>query len=324
MQVTFWPFYSQQDKRTGKFLDTCSTVKMYAYMADKMQKDGHDVKFVVPAKLQRDWKMGVGRLLASMPPCNKTRRLHWDTGVMSMVAKDCDLLITSHDFIAFPMRCLFPELTIVSEAAILPGAAWPEQDPLFTMAWKSNDMMHCNSWATGRAVRKYCPLLKKWPFSYEDSVTEQRNVVRDIDVLFNSRCSSTNYSHHREAMAACPDAYFCDPTGYLGKRPLTREQYLDVLHRSKVVLGLTVGGTASHGLWEAVAAGCCPVTLKLTEYVEVLGPLWPYYCTLDEVSIRETVRRALRDAYTARNEVVDRSYSAAWKQAEKDIEELMA
>lgn len=343
MKVIFYPFFSQQDKRTGKFLlESDSGVKLYAYMAERMAADGCDVQFVFPDGRQccgygdelayRLRKAGVERHVIPyrLAVDNLDRRLQWEPSWLRSLG--CDLLFTQHEFLAYPLRCLLPDQRVVMECGIRPGTAWPQTAELFPMAWRSADLVHCNSAVLAKDVSSFAETVV-WQFSYEDSVAVARiGGVKDVDVLFNARCSATNYSHHEEFLRAFSGSKLVvrvtDPTRYLGSESaLDRGSYVDLLHRSRVVVGLTDNGYGGHAFVEAVAAGACPVALKAPEYEELLTESWPYYCDLGNIA--ETVRRALLGRWAAvstkvvrrvQENVAARSYSAAWKKAKHDLE----
>lgn len=337
MIVTLYPFFSQQDKRTGRFrLDSDSGVKLYAYMAGRLAQQ-HDVRFVLPAEdqcvedMDLPFSVRALRIPYKLAASNLDRRLQWEPSWLRSL--ECDLILTQHEFLAYPLRCLLPDQRIVMECGIRPTTAWPQTAALFPMAWRSADLVHCNSTTLAEEVAPYAKTAV-WRFGYHDKVAVARGLARDVDVLFNSRCSATGYSNHEaflEAVAGCPwNVCVTDPTNYLNiHAPLGPEEYRSLLHRSRVVVGLTDNGYGGYAFVEAVAAGACPVALRTREYEELLTPGWPYYCTLD--SVADAVTRALSLGWAGVSTKVVRrvnsnvatcSYSSAWERARKDLEAL--
>lgn len=327
MAITMlWPFCSQQDKQTGKFrLASDSCVKLFQYIADQVPNPWwilppFDQCCDIPAF------RGEVRCYPDVSVDNKLRRFQWDVDFIRNLP--CGELFTSHDFLTIPLRHLRPDIRTYLEG-MSPTAAWPEQAHLFPVAWKCADLVYCNS-------RKLAEMSGGvvWTFAYEDSVARARPVQRTIDVLFNARASSTNYSHHQDFMEAMEGSKLVvrmtNPTNYLTNHPwllgpLDRNSYLDILHMSKVVVGLIENDYGGHGFREAIAAGCCPVALDTPEYRELLTDKWPYYCNLG--NIRAVVEKAVAVGWPGVSTKVVRevqvnlkacSYSHAWEQARRD------
>lgn len=335
MKVLLYPFFSQQDKVARRFrLDSDSGVKLYAYMAKRMAECGWKPTFVLPSASMcigedaLDLRKIPRLRVIDMAIDNLDRRLQWNPNLLRIACSDIDLVLTQHEFLAYPLRCIMPKLKIVMECGIRPKTAWPQTEELFPLAWRAADAIHFNSRTLADEVAH--PRKFVWQFAYDDSV-EFPVSIRGIDVLFNSRCSATNYTHHREFLAAFADSklriYFTDPTQYLKTQKLwpsellSQGEYRKVLSKSKVVVGLTDNGYGGYAFREAIAAGCTPVALDVPEYRELLGESWPYYCTLHNV--REVVERALANSVPL-DEVQRRNssgaYSNAWKQARSDLE----
>lgn len=332
MRVTMLPFFSQQDKRQNKFrLASDSGVKLYAYIAGRLAVD-HDVTFVLPSPIQcidtitlpRD--VWIERLSVELPLSNLDRRLNWDATWLRTLK--CDLFMTQHEFLAYPLRCLRPDMQIIMECGIKPDTAWPQTAELFPLAWRSADLVHCNS----AELAAQMPNSTVWKFGYADELASSRGTLRDIDVLFPARASSTEYSHHSAFVEAMTDSpltvVMTDPTSFLrphrlvSPSPLSREEYEDTLHRSKVVVGLTDNGYGGYAFIEAIAAGACPVALR--SYAHLLTDSWPYFCDLH--SIRSVVSKAhwagvsTKVVRQVQENVSAYAYSVAWQKAKEDID----
>ena len=336
--MTYYPFFSQQDKRSGKFLlESDSGVKLYAYMA---RHSPWDVRFVLPPEEQCEGGVDVGCDVLRSPPLapdNLDRRLQWDPPWLRRVA-DCDLVLTQHEFLPIPLGAL-GRARVALEVGIRPTTAWPETAGLFPLAWAAADLVHCNSATLARELRGRGVAARVWEFGYDDAVAVPRHVHRDVDVLFNSRCSATGYTHHGAVLAALSSlplrCVATDPTSYVRSRgghacvpatPLTRDEYVDLLHRSKVVVGTADNGYGGYAFQEAVAAGCLPVALRRSEYEDLLGSGWPYLCELSE--LRRCIASACErmwsgvDASRLSARIARCSYSEAWTVARGDLEAL--
>lgn len=345
MRVLLLPFYSQQDKRTGKFLlNSDSGVRAYSYMGRRMVEAGWKPTIAVPAAHQRADNPAFPHPAIEVPyeMCidNLRRRLQWEPDWLAGL--DYDLILTTHEFIAYPLRCLKPEVRVVMECGIRSDTAWPETAALFPLAQAAADAVHFNSQLLAdectHARRKFV-----WPFGYEDQPCSTS--VRDVDVLFPARASSTGYSNHRLLVEALRDAELrvvaTDPTSYLRANPsempeewvpreqLNRADYTELLARSKVVVGLTANGYGGYAFQEAVAVGCVPVALRCPEYEELLGVGWPYYCDANAASLKAAVNHALLQGWpealrhSVQARVAEHSYAVVWRTARCDIESLL-
>lgn len=359
MRVVLYPFFSQQNKCTGKFrLQSDSGVKLYTYIANKLVEARHLVYFVLPDTRQCEDDIQVNAYVHRVPyPLavdNLQRRLQWEPGWLRFLSVNADIILTQHEFLAYPIKCLSPKTKVAMECGILPDTAWQQTADMFELAWDAADLIHCNS----ETLRKHIGRLSTnsykatvWSFAYDDARLHRDPIAQRpcIDVLFNSRASSTNYSNHELFIAAMQQlpqysVVMTDPTSYLRSQmlvlqwlpghPLNTEQYLNVLRNSRVVVGLTANGYGGYAFREAIAAGALPVALRVPEYVELLGENWPYYIEELTVSaVQGAIAAALqygRSSVSA--EVNDNmwrnlrqsSYSAAWQVAKTDLERLYA
>lgn len=341
MKAVFYPFFSQQNKLTRKFLlASDSGVKLYAYMARRLAEEGWDVEFVLPQEEQCESAFGVFGRVRRAPYAlalnNLDRRLQWEPAWLRSL--ECDLLFTQHEFLAYPLRCLLPAQRIAMECGIRPTTAWSQTREVFPLAWRAANLVHCNSGTLAEEVSAYGARTAVWRFSYDGVLEEE--LERDVDVLFNARASATGYSNHGAFLQAFSGsklrAKMTDPTSYLRNQgctelltePLCTFQYKRLLKRTRVVVGLTANGYGGHAFVEAIAHGACPVALRTPEYVELLTPEWPYYCSLSDIA--EVVEAALEcgpdvpaiDA--VRRNVAACSYAEAWKVARESIACLLA
>ena len=334
MKVALVPFFSQQDKQHRKFrLDSDSGVRLYAHIADSMrQKLGWDAALYLPQEHQcvgEAPNVAIRRVPYELCIDNLDRRLQWEPSFLRKLG-EMDLVLTQHEFFPYPLRCLCPNLRIVVECGIRPTTAYAETAEMFKLSYEAADAVHFNS----RTLADEWAFRRRWVwrFAYEDSAAVPRGLPRDVDVLFNARASATNYSNHVAFLAAFGSSELriavTDPTSYLrAKTPgsvlprLPREEYVDLLHRSKVVVSLTDNGYGGYAWIEAAAAGAVPVVLNRPEYHEVLGDDWPYYCELN--TVRAVTERALRNIPRVAR-LPSCSYSGAWKVAKRNLLELMA
>jgi hypothetical protein len=310
MRILFYPFFSQQDKATGKFLMASdSGVRLYCYIANRLQQAGHTCCIVEPPASQTaPWVAPVQtiRVPHFVATDNGERRLQWDPLWLKNIGQEFDVVFTTHDFLAIPLRML-SNVKIVLEAGVTPDLAWPKMRELFPLAWSAADAVHCNTLELLKLVAPYNSRVDVLQFSYESELATPRQLDRNVDILFNVRASATNYTCHREFIAAMRGTMYTismtDPTGYLRQtqeapaewfysRTPTRTEYERLLHRSKVVVSLAHGGGGTHSFREAIAAGCTPVCLRTTDTEILLGSDWPYFCKLDNIA--EVCDMALR------------------------------
>src|SRR6516162_2098916 len=139
MRVTLYPFFSQQDKVSGLFrLRSDSGVRIYCHIANRLA-DRHDVTFVLPPEAQcvdvcpyLHRRVHTSRVPYRVVLSNLDRRLQWDPAWLRSL--ECDLILTQHEFLAYPLRCLLPNQRIAMECGIRPETAWPETAAMFPLA----------------------------------------------------------------------------------------------------------------------------------------------------------------------------------------------
>jgi hypothetical protein len=350
MHVVLYPFFSQQNKRTDRFLlQSDSGVKLYAYMADRMVEEGWQTSLVLPAPRQCADTIATNARVRRIPYLiatnNLIRRLQHCPDWYKTMLHDADLLLTQHETLAYVVRCILPNVRIGTEVGMRLDTAWPQTEEMMRLSRRSSDFLHCNSRTLAEETTHKCTTV--WPFAYHDDIplNTASDAERSIDVLFNSRCSSTDYSNHKLFLAAMllQDWRVCmtDPTNYLRttsdelpshiavpRSPLNRNDYLQTLRRSRVVVGLTDNGYGGYAFREAIAAGCVPVALNCTSYRELLGDDWPYYCSGNSGSLRAAVSDALthgmpEQSHHLCSEMSRCSYSAAWRTAKEFIDALL-
>lgn len=336
MRVTIYPFCGQQDKEKGLFrLESDSSFRMLQFVAGKMVDElGWWPTTVLPPPgmcVDRPTIRG-GFRYASMPIDNLHRRLHWTPEEWM---DRSDMAILGHELMAFPLRCVRPELKIVAECGLTPTTAWPQTAPLFPLAWQSSDLVY--TFSEGTAAEIKAPRVSVW-----NACFDERNLrpskTKDIDVLFNQRASATGYSNHKEFVRQMDGTnlrvVMTDPTGYLRKTgeapsswllpPLSTAEYYDLLGRSRVVVGLTTNAYGGAAFREAICSGAVPVALKQPGYIELLGPHWAWYVD-DPDTLAEIIDEAGRYGYVS-DDVLERaracSYQAVWPKIRRDLETL--
>ncbi len=118
-----------------------------------------------------------------LPLSNFERRLHWDTEFLKRVA-DCDLVFTTHECIAYPLRCLAPALRIVSEKAFTAASAWPATSALQRLSLEASDTVVCVSqWLASET-----PNSVVWRFAYDERECFDAGRERNVDAVFPARC----------------------------------------------------------------------------------------------------------------------------------------
>jgi hypothetical protein len=315
MRVVLYPFFSQQDKQRRKFrLLSDSGVKLYVHLAKQLRARGHDVAIVSPPSHQCSDCIEVPDEIEVLEAPeleldNLLRRLQWNPSFLQSL--ECDVLLTQHEFLAYPMKCIHGlRPKVVMECGIRPFTAYPETAEMFRLSHRAADAIHFNSRTLADETQH--PRKFVWSFGYDEDVTQKRDVRRDIDVLFPARASATRYTNHHVFVQAMQDVplsvIMTDPTGYLhatqecplfwlDREPLSRNRYLETLWRSRVVVSLTANGYGGWAFREAIVAGCIPVCPDLLEYREFLPEDWPYFVEdyRNPEAVRRVVLRALQD-----------------------------
>lgn len=304
MKVLLWPFYSQQDKATGKHLATCGNVRQCAFLSEQM-----DCITVIPDTwTEHPFK---GKVLRSyIPSSNPLQRLHWDTRLVENCA-GVDLVICNHEYMAIPLRTAFPNVRIIQMCSVVPDNA------LFAEAWRCADLVVAQNEVAAMEFRKLTNKpVSAWQMSFDERRFPQvTGGHRPIDVIFVQRCSSTNYSHHLEFLEAIEGTawrvVFTDPTGWMRQQRPDLE-YIDpvsgykrALLQSKVAVSFCDYGYASQSIREAVRCGCVPVT-----------------GVTDPASIRRAIEMALREPgpdYRTLKEVEKQSYQRCWEKIREDL-----
>jgi hypothetical protein len=321
VRIVILPFYSQQNKLTGKFLlSTCGAAKQLAFLAEKLTEDGHQVTAIVPSEQLREDEhpFKCGTFSAYIPPDNAMQQVHWDAGMLRRAFFDADICLCNHEFAAIPVRKLFPKKRIVQMCSVRPDSL------VFNAAWAAADLVVAQgSYAAERIRYSTRTPVTAWKLAYDERLF-QRTVAghRDIDVLFIQRCSASNYTHHEEFLAADLSGLrvaYVDVTKYLRKqRPdleyIEPEGYIDALYRSKVAVALNDNWYGGLSIREAMRAGCTPVVLDAACYHELVGPGWPFVTYLKDIA--EVVRGAVA---SCKYRSIDESYQTAWPKVREDL-----
>jgi hypothetical protein len=342
VKVLLWPFFSQQDKRTGQFLlGSDSAVKLYNALAKEMLKVGWEPTLVVPLRTQtakafaqQPWEpvCPVRRLTYILEENNLHRRLQWEPTTILDLCAGQDVVVTTCDLLPIPLRLLLPNMPIVVECGFIPR----EMHELFALSWKSADLVHCVTAELADFAKMHAQTTI-WPLAYDDEEAAPRNLTRDVDVLFPARCSAVDYTNYKafikQMECFAGSVVMTDPTSYMRSQskhlwatpePLSRVDYTTLLHRTRVVVSLTSNGAGGMAMREAAACGALPVVLNRPEYEEVLGGKWPYYCSLH--TVRTVVERALRDGWPTEIPagIAACSRTAVWQKAKADLEAVCA
>ena len=319
MRVGFLPFYSQQSKRTGLFLQrTCGNVKQLAYLAHALQMSGVYTAALAPRDAADITPFPAARC-AWMPIQNPLQRLHWDLQTLERCFDDCDVIVTNSEYMAIPLRKLFLRKRLIQMCNV---AADSE---LFKPAWQAADLVVAQGqYAAGQIQLNTNTRTTFWPLAYvELDFAAALPLQRDIDVVFLQRCSADNSTHHEDYLRTMQHrTVFTDVTCFLRKQRgdleySTPKTYIETLHRSRVAVSMHRSWYGGMSIREAIRAGCVPVTLRTPAYEELLGPKWPYYCT--PASVESAVYRALWEPAPQLPDVRGESFQAGCAKALKDI-----
>lgn len=341
MRTLIWPFWSQQDKTTGKFLPHCGGPKLGWWLHNRIKSElGWQSEMVSPMPFQLAKQEYYGDVVqVYMPNSNKLQRVHWDTETIRLLTDGVDLVVTSNEFAAIPLRAVKPSLKIISMVVL-----YPEPEGMFREAWNSSDLVvfQCKSeyerWRTDSKFTWWNMAFDADLYKYEECNP------RPIDVVFLGRCSESNYTHHQEFLRAVGDLdlkyVVCDSTKYLRRissmipvlaDPSDQTAYRNLLSQSKVCVALVGTGYGGMSVREAVASGCWPVVSRSCAYLDLVGYSWPGVCYHDDpVSIREAVQRVLalreagaRDSLSSFKFIEARafqhSYQEGWKKVKEDL-----
>jgi hypothetical protein len=336
MRVGIQCLFPTQDKNTGYFLlKQCGANRQMSWIARKLIEElGAVVSYAVPKTSDSTaWPL-VNRVhMCSMAADNARERVRWDPRELAVMFRDCDIVLCQHEFLAIPLRRMFPQLKIVQMLQCKPD------DTLFKEAWRSADLVAVQS-EVAEAYVEDCACatdVTVWPMSYDADTPCNPDRFRDVDVLFVQRCSSTNYTHHVEFLQALPllesvgrRVVFTDVTGYLRKvRPdlayleyTTPDTFQDYLERSKVVVSFHDTLYGGESIRHACRAGATPVVLDTDAYREMCGKDYPHFVSeLSPQCIFNTCMRAI--ANPRRVDVSKDSYQAVWPRVRADIQRLL-
>lgn len=329
MKLALFPFFSMQDKRTGKFLfHKEGACKQMAFIADSVRVDlAWDTRVFLPDPRQCVDYHAISLdfsysdvTCGYVPQDNRVQRIHWDANVLREAIGDADVAVCQHEFFAVPLRALKPKLKIVQMCVVDPV---PLQ--FFRAAWEAADLVRFKSVAEGIA----------WPLAYDERDFPQQPIggERNIDVLFLPRCSADNCTHHLEFIEALGDrAVFTDPTFYIRTQPIgvglkyIAGNYKAALRDSRVVVSLRRDAYGGVAVREAVRCGCVPVLLRTPAHERLAGEGWPFFVDRpDPQLIRCTVERALAedaDCSDMQRRVAHESYQASWSAVREDLVKL--
>lgn len=351
MKVFVQPFFSQQNKASGKFLlNGCLTVRISTFIASRLAESGHEVTIAFPhSELCEDTFVHTGNYYVHqkfVPQSygkhlsNKLQRLDFHADWWAVALNGYDLLLTCNELLPAKVRRVFDgKIALLNN--LFPMGGWEWMRPLQEESWALSDV---NAFMSDFIVEQMGVAgyanTRVWPMVY-DADRIKTSEVKDVDVLFVQRCSASNYTHHEEFLEALPylkglNVVFADPTWYLEKQKpelnyahAFGEKYYDLLARTRVVVALMTGDV--HGgtsVREAIVSGANPVFLRYPHYEDIVrGNPFQGWTTLDPESIAAAVHRQLLvakcwpdDALPVRKRVAAESYQAAWPKVLSDLE----
>lgn len=319
-----YPFYSQQDKRTGKFLlSTCGAAKQLSFLADRLASEMRwDVSVVLPMPWQTQdrnpFRCYAERVY--IPADNAIQRIHWNTVELGRLMRGVDVAVCNHELMAIPMSAI-SKAKLVQMCSVAP-------DAMFVSAWDAADLVVAQGEYAASVVRGRTETpVTFWDMAYDEEAFRRTSSERPIDVLFVARCSASNYTHHLEFLDAMEQlsglrVAFTDVTCYLRRLRPNLEyttDYVDALFSSKVAVALNDNMYGGLSIREAVRAGCVPVMLDVPGYWDLVGRDWPFL--VDRLDgIADVVRRAVISGVAA--PAPKGSYQDAWPRIREDMETL--
>jgi hypothetical protein len=325
MNLVIHPFYSQQDKKTGKFLlDTCRGTSVLSYIADAVEREFKwDVDAIVPTGAKSIFNCR--SVYTRIPNYNPMQRIHWDTRELYELYEGADMVLTNHEYLSIPLRIMFPKLKIVMQSDLAPINS---DVFMFRQAWDSASLVVTQSKTTAESTRQCTNTpVKCWSMAYDENKWPKKDGPRPIDVVFVMRCSSTNYTHHLEfleAMERMPNTrfVFTDVTNYLKQqRPdleyCNKDTYADTLYSSKIAIAMSNDGYGGGSIREACRAGCTPVVLDCRGYKTLKGA---YFVYPNPTSIIEGICNALKQPVKV--DTTGDSYGAQIEKVLKDLYDI--
>lgn len=329
-KAILYPFPSQQNKLTGQFiLDTCGTCNMFAWLANRIQEElrwACEVVLPGPRTNKHPFKCPV--IWTDMPIDNRLIRVNWDIPALQDAFETADIAILNHETLATPLRAIFPKLKIVQQCLVEPRPV-----ELFLSAWQNADLVVVHGEFAKEYLRaKYNVKAESWLMGF-DAHKVLPNILKDVDVLFATRSSITNYTHHLEFIAATkllPNVrvVYADPTNYLQsvdsspREYVKREDYAKILLRTKVAIFLH-SGWFSFALREALAARCTPVVLDHPCFDELLAYNYPYRTDADPRDIADKIKMALAAEGPPQSSLSQESFQAAWPKVKFDLQKML-
>jgi hypothetical protein len=249
MKVAILPFFSSQDKETGKFLlEKCCTTQISGFLARKFLEMGCEVKVSIPGstsikEIERIFPDGAKFMVSKhIFNNNLIQRLEFNAAEMGEFLMDVDLVISHNEINSARLRRLMPfGAKLIQFNHLLPVGVneWMREEQV--ASWRACDgVVFLSDLLRNIAYQQTVVTIPKfmvWPMVYSEF--EARRFLGKIDVmadrpftfLFPHRASSNNYTHHREfiegfekfyqnlaspvkKMQAVKAAFF-DPTGYM-------------------------------------------------------------------------------------------------------------
>ena len=199
------PFFSQQDKATGRILlRSCGETKASVYVAARLAEAGWRVRLLLPRRVRcADWPAvhpAVEIVEADVPADNQRQRVWFDPAAWDALFADADLAFVFHECLGWPLKHIYPRLRVVQFTTVPAGEAWPWTTPLLRASWAAVDVNAVYSDPMARHVAAQLALTgvsrespTVWPFAFDAANFPDDQVpARDVDVLFVPRGSSTS------------------------------------------------------------------------------------------------------------------------------------
>jgi len=262
--IAVLPFFSVQDKNTGvQLTDVCCVSRMASYQARKL-----GAVLFWPNGASYD-PPGVELRRIDIPPDNRTQRLE----LPRLDLAGIDALISHRELDSAVLKRSVRRVVQVNHLLPLGINTWMldrQRDSL-----EAADAVAVMNKTVGDVVQR---LFGVQPHVCSFNWNDEEVLWRPVDFLFSHRCSASDYSGHREFVAAAEALrgrarfVLTDPSGYLQKHEPsphveilscpTRESYFALLRDVRyVVCSMKDDMAGGAGVREAIASGaaaiCC-------------------------------------------------------------------
>jgi hypothetical protein len=218
------PFFSTQNKETGKFLlNSCCTTHISSFLAKKLSEIGFNVRVEIPAvgqlhlpgdmsddyRLLEDLFSNHAKYAVHLPIDNVHQRLSFAATPTAAMVQDADLVISHNEINSTRIRRLMkPTGKLIQFNHLLPVGVneWMLESQVGS--WRACDAVIFLSKVLRSVAysitQMAVPTFHVWPMVYSD--IEAANYLtgyelaadREPKVLFPHRASENNYTHHEE------------------------------------------------------------------------------------------------------------------------------